>query len=113
MSQTIYHLASNADWQAAQTKGSYRSPSLTSEGFIHCATAEQTRGVHTRYYQQASQIWLLTLELPTQPDKLVWENTSGGHELFPHWYGELPLSLISRAELLIDAQSQTHWPAGF
>lgn len=113
MSQIIYHLANASDWQVAQSSGSYRAPSLSSEGFIHCATAAQLRGVHQRYYQQASLIWLLTLELPEQPAELVWENTTGGQELFPHWYGELPLDLIARAECLIDEQSQTHWPAGF
>ena len=114
MSMTVlYHLASDADWQAAQSAGSYSAPSLASEGFIHCATAEQLRGVHQRYYQQARAIWLLTLEMPPEAPELVWENTSGGQDLFPHWYGELPQALIKQAEVLIDQEAQTHWPAGF
>lgn len=109
----IYHLAHEADWKAAQQSGQYRAPSLASEGFIHCATAQQLRGVHQRYYQQASQIWLLTLKPALESAELVWENTSGGRELFPHWYGPLPLKLITEVTYLIDQQSQTHWPEGF
>lgn len=113
MQPLIYHLAQDADWQTAQARGSYQAPSLAAEGFIHCCTAAQLSGVLERYYQQARGIWLLTLQLEADDPCLHWENTTGGQELFPHYYGVLQGSQVQAAVLLIDAAGIRHWPADF
>jgi len=102
---TLYHIAQQADYCRAndnQISGSshYRCESLLREKFIHCCTAEQLAGVVSRYYQDATNLVLLTLDSARLDAEPVWENTVGGSELFPHIYGAIPLRAITHSESL-------------
>ncbi len=89
----IHHLATNADW-ALNTDEGYVPAGYEAEGFIHCSSPEQLAGVVERYYQGRSDLHLLTIDPERLSAELVWENTSGGTELFPHLYGRLNLDAI-------------------
>jgi len=41
----IYHVTTAAEWKAAKEKNYYESPSLKTEGFIHCSAPHQVAGV--------------------------------------------------------------------
>jgi uncharacterized protein (DUF952 family) len=92
----IYHLAESADW-AARTDSVYRAPSLLTEQFIHCATREQLPGVADRYYAGRTDLILLAIDPSRLTSPLVYENSTGGDELFPHLYGPIPLVAIVSA----------------
>lgn len=94
----IYHVADRGHWLEAQEAGEYRRStrdlSFDEEGFMHCSTAAQVRGVLERYYVGVEDLVLLTIDADLVADSLRDENTSGGTELFPHLYAPLPVEAV-------------------
>jgi len=94
----IYHVADRSHWRDAHAAGEYRrstrDQSFDEVGYMHCANADQVRGVLERYYQGVDDLVLLTIDADAVADVLRDENTSGGTELFPHLYGPLPLVAV-------------------
>ena len=111
----IYRIAEAADWAAARQSGSFASPDLAAEGFIHFSERHQVQGVADRYYAGKTGLVLLAVEeskLGGPP--LKRENTSGGTELFPHVYGRVPIDAVTgNAPFERDASGRVVWPAGF
>jgi len=111
----IYRIAEAADWAAARQGGSFASPDLAAEGFIHFSERHQVQGVADRYYAGKTGLVLLAVEeskLGGSP--LKRENTSGGTELFPHVYGRVPIDAVTgHAPFERDALGRVVWPAGF
>ena len=91
----IYHVATAADWAAAQSSGSYTTSthgvSLEQEGFIHASRADQWEGVLERYYADVSEpLVLLEIDTDLLDVPLVEEAPAPGvDETFPHIYGPL------------------------
>ena len=85
----IFHIASQADFDANAGNATYRCASLQTEGFIHCCSADQLAGVIERYYADVPDLLLITIDPDRLKAELVYENTVGGDELFPHVYGEI------------------------
>jgi len=111
MSSSIYHLALDSDWQAAQKKDIYQAESLELEGYIHCSLWEQTRPVFERYYTTTPGLWLLHIDSSLLgASELVYENTSGGTELFPHVYGAIELKAIIAVHPLVSGAGEMSWP---
>ncbi|MEM7256667.1 MAG: DUF952 domain-containing protein [Pseudomonadota bacterium] len=96
-SDTIYHVTDQATLEAASNE-QYSCASLDSEQFIHCCTTDQLAGVLERYYQGATGLKLLTINVALLEAKLVYENTVGGEESFPHVYGPINLSAVTNVE---------------
>jgi uncharacterized protein (DUF952 family) len=99
-SQTIYRLLSIEAWRAAQASGSFVGTEHDlRDGFIHFSTASQVAATAARHY--AKQPGLLLLGVSTEPlgSALRWEPSRGG-ALFPHLYGALPLTAVSRVQPL-------------
>lgn len=100
----IYHLTSRDAWELARETGSYRAPSLDSQGFIHLsATLEQVQRVANALYAGANDLVVLVVD-PTRlsatlrrepPDPTVPAEHANG-ELFPHLYGALETSAVVR-----------------
>lgn len=94
----IYHVADHGHWLRALEDGHYRRStrdrSFDEEGFMHCSTAAQVRGVLERYYDGVEDLVLLTIDADLVADALRDENTSGGTELFPHLYAPLPVDAV-------------------
>ncbi|MFC7493689.1 MULTISPECIES: DUF952 domain-containing protein [unclassified Nocardioides] len=91
----IFHIATLADWEAAQESGGYRTSTrgvtLEEQGFIHASSAEQWRGVLAAFYADVTEP-LVLLEIDTELlDVPVVEEPPGPgiEETFPHVYGEL------------------------
>ncbi len=103
MSQAIYHLATFEDAEKLAQSGSYTAASLATEGFIHCCTAGQLPGVLQRYYADAQRLVVLHINSDQLESRLVMENTVGGSEDFPHVYGPINASAITR-QTEIDAE---------
>lgn len=95
----IYHVTDQATLDAA-VGGQYSCASLSQEGFIHCCNRPQLAGVLERYYQGLTGLVLLEIEPQLLTAKLVYENTVGGEELFPHIYGEINMSAVLSVEEL-------------
>lgn len=88
----VFHIADRRQWQTAQATGVYRHPSLETEGFIHCSTADQVVWVANAFFRGQSGLVLLQLA-PEQLEDLRFEPVPD-LGLFPHLYSELPVSAV-------------------
>ncbi len=90
----IFHLISEADWEAVHLSEEWRPNSLNEEGFIHCSKDEdQLARVAQRLY--ADRVDMLALEVDSDrlSYSLVTEASRSG-ELYPHIYGPLQISAV-------------------
>jgi len=62
----IFHICSRVAADAAKASGSYRAPSLATEGFIHLSRAHQVAAVLRAFYRGQTDLVLLVV----QPDRL-------------------------------------------
>lgn len=92
MTEPIFHVATRADWLAAQRSGAYttstRGRTLAEEGFIHASRREQVQPVFDRYYTDAGEPLVL---LVIDPDRLGAEVRVEpvGDDTYPHVYGPI------------------------
>jgi uncharacterized protein (DUF952 family) len=91
--QRIYHIAPALDVERAARNGNAPG-SFASAGFIHCCYAQQVREVANRFFRGRSNLLLLEIDTARLSCPVVTENRDGGDELFPHVYGELPMSSV-------------------
>jgi uncharacterized protein (DUF952 family) len=91
---TIYKIFRAEEWEQARRDGVFRgSPDDLRDGFIHCSTAEQTPGTYERYFATVPGTVLAAIDADALAATLRWEPSRGG-ALFPHIYGDLPLSCV-------------------
>ena len=100
----IFHITDAATWAASQRRGSHtgstRGLDLTDEGYIHCSTAEQWRGVVGRFYGGDEDLLLLHIDEQMLTSPLVYEQLPGAAEPFPHVYGPINLDAVVDVETL-------------
>jgi glutathione S-transferase len=100
--QWIYHLALADDWRDAKAGGVYerstRGQSLQEVGFIHASGSHQVEATYGRFYADAGQVLLLTIDPRRLTAPLRWEPAPESGEGFPHIHGPLPLEAVLAAE---------------
>ncbi len=98
----IYHLALANEWRDAKARGVYerstRGQSLQEVGFIHASGADQVEGTYGRFYADAGEVLLLTIDPFRLTAPLRWEPAPDSGECFPHIHGPLPLEAVLAAE---------------
>jgi release factor glutamine methyltransferase len=97
--ELLIHLCRFEEWQAAQEQGSYISPSLSLEGFIHCSQPGQILEVANRFYRGIPGLVLLWIDPAKITADIRWEAADGG--LFPHIYGHINLDAVMSVTDLI------------
>ena len=101
---SIFHIAEAPAWDAAAASGSYRHPSLTTEGFIHLSTRAQFVATANRYYADRTDLVLLEVDdAALSADALRYE-VSTNNELFPHLYSALPVSAVVRVHTFLPGE---------
>lgn len=102
----IFHIATLADWDAAQDSGVYttstRGVTLEEEGYIHASRADQWEGVRAAFYADVTEPLVLLeidtdlLDVPVVEELPVPDAT----ETFPHVYGAItPGAVVAVQEL--------------
>jgi uncharacterized protein (DUF952 family) len=91
----IYHLVVRQKWEQ-DTSQAYRADSLASEGFIHCSFADQVARSANRFYADATDLLVLTID-PARLTSRLREEAAGGGELFPHVYGPINRDAVAEA----------------
>lgn len=98
----IYHVATAADWEAAQASGAYTTSTygvnLEEEGYLHASRADQWEGVRERYYADVTEpLVLLEIDTDLLDVPVVEEAPAPGmNETFPHIYGPLkPTAVVA------------------
>lgn len=111
----ILHITSRPEWNEAQQNGSYRVPSLETEGFIHCSTEKQVLHVANAFYQGRENLVLLVIDETKLTPELKWEPPAGSpaagiseSDLFPHVFGPINLNAVASVlDLEADPVSNT------
>lgn len=89
----IYHIISETAWNNQLNVDSLSVPSLQTEGFIHCCTESQVKGVLSRYFKGEADLLILEIDERKLETELRFEKSTND-ELFPHVYGTINKSAI-------------------
>lgn len=68
------------------------------DGYIHLSTAEQLEETLVKHYAGQSNLTILSVDLARLGDSVLWEPSRGG-QLFPHIYGNLPMTAVTTHEI--------------
>ena len=94
MTDIIYKIVPADLWAEAEASGVFGgAPIDLNDGFIHLSTAAQARQTAALYFAGQAGLMLVAADTGKLGDKLIFEPSRGG-DLFPHLYGELPLSAV-------------------
>ncbi|SFM43974.1 DUF952 domain-containing protein [Methylobacterium pseudosasicola] len=109
----IYKICPRALWREAEAVGRFTgAPVDYADGFIHFSTAEQTAETASRHFAGQDDLLLIAVEAESLGSALVYEPSRGG-ALFPHLYGDLPLTAVASVEAMPLGQDGQHvLPAG-
>ncbi|MDA1090069.1 MAG: DUF952 domain-containing protein [Proteobacteria bacterium] len=112
--QSIYHMCTEAEWQAAEQRGVYAGSSQdAADGFIHFSTQNQVVVSAAKHRAGQSGLVLLSVDPGLLGDALKWEPSRGG-ALFPHLYGPLPVAAVTGIDNLpVGGDGRHIFPAGF
>lgn len=107
MSMTfLFHLSDAQDFHINLTPAS-----LEAEGFVHLSSADQVLRTAQRWFAHTDQIKLVLLSEKELGTDLVWEDTHGHGEEFPHLYAPIPAKAIAGIICLNrDTDGQFKWP---
>lgn len=106
MTDLLYRIVTEDEWRALARSGSFAGAAHDlKDGYIHLSAPRQVEGTLAAHYPGKPGLVLLSIDrdvLEASGGKLVWEPSRGG-ELFPHFYGLIPLSaVVAHAALLLD-----------
>lgn len=96
----IFHIATQADWTAAQRAGEYTTSthgvSLAQQGFIHASRADQWQRVRAAFYADVEEpLVLLEIDTDLLGVPVVEEPPAPGvAETFPHVYGAIRAAAV-------------------
>jgi len=89
------------------------APVDLADGYIHMSTREQASETAAKHFAGQDNLVMLMIDLAPFGEAVRWEESRGG-ALFPHLYGELPLSAVAgKVVLRLDEQGKHLLPAGF
>ncbi|KAA1259352.1 hypothetical protein LF1_18840 [Rubripirellula obstinata] len=94
----LYKIIPATEWKAAEAAGSFGGSGIDLEdGFIHLSSAEQVSETLQKYFANQTGLVLLGIDAEALGTTLQWEPSRGG-ALFPHVYGEIPVSAVKSVE---------------
>jgi len=97
---TLYKIVPEAIWRAAERQGVFRGAQVDlRDGYIHFSTAAQVIETAARHFAGQDGLLLISVDGARLGGALKWEPSRGG-ALFPHLYGELTLSAVTKVEPL-------------
>jgi uncharacterized protein (DUF952 family) len=108
---TIYKICSAQEWREAERDGAFRGSKVDRrDGYIHFSTADQAGETARKHFVGQNDLVLVSVDADALGSGLKWEPSRGG-ALFPHLYGELPVTAAIRVEPLpLDAVGQHIFP---
>lgn len=90
----LVHILDIDTWERVRSTASHAPPSLASEGFIHLSRPDQVLVPANRFYAGRTDLVLLFIDEDRLPDALIWEDTVGEGQAFPHLYAPLPVAAV-------------------
>lgn len=98
--EPIYHLVLRSMWEHLP-EHDYRTASLDTEGFIHCAHARQVAWAANRFHHSAGDLLVLEIDPGRLNSPVKDEAPAGKTERFPHIYGPITRAAVLRAWPLV------------
>ena len=92
----IYHIATEVDW--GRRTDVYVPDGWRAEGFVHCSTDEQVVRVANHLFAGRQDLVLLHIDPSGLTALVVWEDSEGSGEDFPHVYGAIETAAAENAE---------------
>lgn len=93
----LYHLISEADWEAVRHLDEVTAESLATEGFVHCSWGRQVAGTLAKHFPGRTDLLALRLDAEAVAGLLVEEDSYGSGQTFPHLYGPIPAAAVTEA----------------
>ncbi|WP_267922099.1 DUF952 domain-containing protein [Methylobacterium sp. C25] len=108
----VYKICPRALWAEAEAAGRFTgAPIDHADGFIHFSTAAQAAETAARHFAGIEDLLLVAIEGDALGEALRFEPSRGG-DMFPHLYGDLPLSAVrSVDELPLGSDGRHIFPA--
>ncbi|BBD97325.1 DUF952 domain-containing protein [Sphingobium amiense] len=89
------------------------APVDLADGYIHMSTRDQAAETVAKHFAGQDRLVLLMIDLAPFGEAVKWEVSRGG-ALFPHLYGDLPMSAVAGKVVLRIGEDGKHlFPAGF
>ena len=108
----LYKIMSRQEWETAQANGLYEGSEVDRrDGFIHLSASHQVRATAQKHFSGITDLLLVSVAEEALSPNLKWEVSRGG-DLFPHIYGALPLSVISKVIPLPLVNGAHQFPEG-
>jgi uncharacterized protein (DUF952 family) len=96
----LYKICPAALWREAERTGVFRGCEVDRcDGFIHFSSAAQVAQTAAKHFAGQTDLLLVRVNATKLGDRLKWEPSRGG-ALFPHLYGDLDLSSVTRVDPL-------------
>jgi len=94
--ERLYKITPTLLWACAEREGRVPwAPVDLEDGFVHLSTAAQVRETARRHFEGQRELLLVQVDPSNIPDsRLRWEPSRGG-ALFPHVYGDIPLTAVT------------------
>ncbi|WP_232631520.1 DUF952 domain-containing protein [Methylobacterium sp. Leaf118] len=90
----VYKICPRPLWREAEALGRFTgAPVDHADGFIHFSTAAQAAETAARHFAGQGDLLLVAVAADQLGEALRFEPSRGG-ALFPHLYGDLPLSAV-------------------
>ena len=104
-------MARDAEWSIATSAGTYQGADEDrADGFIHFSTATQVRESAAKHRAGEAGLILVACDPDALGADLKWEPARSG-DLFPHLYGNIPMSAVAWARPLpLDVDGQHIFP---
>lgn len=109
-----YKILTRDQYDQLKTDGVFKgAPVDLADGYIHLSTREQAAETAAKHFARQDNLVMVMVDLAPFGEAVKWEESRGG-ALFPHLYGELPLSAVAgKVVLRLDEQGKHLFPAGF
>lgn len=94
MTEPLVHLVAASAYDRTAVEP-YAPGSLEREGFVHCSSVDQAAGTARLLFAGTADLLLLVIDPRLLGDaEVVWEDTYGIGQRFPHVYGPVPRAAI-------------------
>lgn len=89
-----YKILTAAEWAEFERDQIFTGSKVDkADGFIHLSTAAQLEETMAKHYAGQSNLIIAKVNLAPLSDCVRWEKSRGA-QLFPHIYGDLPMTAI-------------------
>ena len=107
----IYKIASRPVFEASAATGRFAGmPIDLKDGYVHFSTAAQLAETLRLHFAGQSDLIVFSVSCFDLGAGLRWEPSRGG-QLFPHLYGELPMSaVVDQAVVAVAADGRVQLP---